>query len=118
MYPRKQQGGTMDTNTLNLKFKLEKIELETLEKLTGILGENEIQESIEVLTTKGLVKIPSNNKIDLKTYWINETCFLKNNILKITVSYPKFFNSDNSYIIKTQGEIKTVQKELIKLLEN
>lgn len=118
MYPRKQQGGTMDTNTLNLKFKLEKIELEILKKLIGVIEEPEsITESVEVQTTSGLVRVASNNKIDLKIPWINETSLLKNNTLKVTVSYPKFFNNDNGYIIKNQSEIKTVQSELKRILE-
>lgn len=108
----------MDTNTLNLKFKLEKIELDILKKLVGVITESEaITESIEVKTTSGLVKVASNNKIDLKIPWINETSLLKNNTLKVTVSYPKFFNSDNGYIIKNQSEIKTVQAELKRILE-
>ena len=108
----------MDTNTLNLKFKLEKIELEILKKLIGVIEEpKSIAESIEVQTTSGLVRVASNNKIDLKIPWINETSLLKNNALKVTVSYPKFFNNDNGYVIKNQSEIKTVQNELKRILE-
>lgn len=104
----------MDTNTFKFKFKIKDIDLEVIRNLVGLA---EGQDTISVMTTVGKVSIPKDNSINLGIEWINELQLLRNNTLKITVSYPKYFNHNNGFEITTQSQISTVQDELIKVLE-
>lgn len=104
----------MDTNILNFKIKAKKLDIEAIKDLIGL---SESKDSIEVETNIGTVRVAKNNRVELGIVWINELQLLKNNNIKVTVSYPKFFNKNNSYEITRQADIETVQRELIGLLE-